>query len=108
MNTPVSAFAKLSQLFAIINAKNAGSVSVSTWALAAYSNIARIATVLLNIVTFDWSLMTLYCSSFLLNCSIVAACILYGNEEKSVAVQTENDEKDVQTTRTVKKVRKAD
>jgi len=76
INTPISAMSKIIQLASIIRAKTAGSVSVTTWSLAAYTCVARFITLLME--KPDMSLLLLYVVAGVLNVAIVFACLYYG------------------------------
>ncbi|CAF1230029.1 unnamed protein product [Rotaria magnacalcarata] len=74
---PIGASSKLIQLRTIVSNKSAGQVSRTGWAIASYSNFARIITNLVQ--TKDMSMVINLLISFILNISIVIACTIYTN-----------------------------
>uniref|UniRef100_A0A1A9WLJ0 Solute carrier family 66 member 3 n=1 Tax=Glossina brevipalpis TaxID=37001 RepID=A0A1A9WLJ0_9MUSC len=72
--TPIGATSKILQLIAILRTKDASSVSRTTWALSAFTNITRIYTVYVQ--SHDWMLLYNFITSTFLSSSVfVAACV---------------------------------
>ncbi|CAF4040919.1 unnamed protein product [Rotaria sp. Silwood2] len=78
---PIGASSKIIQLRTILSNKSAGQVSRTGWAIASYSNFARIITNLVQ--TKDMSMVINLLISFVLNISIVIACTIYSNDSVS-------------------------
>ncbi|XP_039964727.1 solute carrier family 66 member 3 [Bactrocera neohumeralis] len=72
--TPIGAISKVLQLIAILRTKDASSVSRTTWALSAFTNLTRIYTVYVQ--SSDMMLLiNFFISTFLSSSVFVAACI---------------------------------
>jgi len=72
---PIGASSKIAQLRMIITNKSAGQVSAAGWAIASYSNFARIITNLVE--TRDMSMVLNLFVSLVLNVALVIACSVY-------------------------------
>jgi len=90
VNTPISAMSKIVQLASIIRAKSAGSVSVTTWSLAAYTCVARFIT--LRMESPDMPLLIMYVIAGVLNVAIVLACFYYGTGRTAYEQSKKNDD----------------
>ncbi|KAH8398341.1 hypothetical protein KR215_008649 [Drosophila sulfurigaster] len=72
--TPIGATSKVLQLIAILRTKDASSVSRTTWALSAFTNMTRIYTVYVQ--SHDVMLLSNFLiSTFLSSAVFVAACV---------------------------------
>ncbi|KAL7732012.1 hypothetical protein ACLKA6_015776 [Drosophila palustris] len=72
--TPIGATSKVLQLIAILRSKDASSVSRTTWALSAFTNMTRIYTVFVQ--SFDMMLLSnFFISTFLSSAVFGAACV---------------------------------
>jgi len=94
-NTPISAMSKIMQLASIISAKSAGSVSKTTWSLAAYTCVARFIT--LSMEKPDMSLLGAYVIAGVLNVTIVLACLYYGTGLPAYESSKKDDDYDEPT-----------
>ncbi|XP_026849328.1 uncharacterized protein LOC113566710 [Drosophila persimilis] len=65
---PIGATSKVLQLLAILRTKDASSVSRTTWALSAFTNMTRIYTVYVQ--SHDWMLLSNFLISTFLSASI--------------------------------------
>ncbi|KAH8286956.1 hypothetical protein KR018_012290 [Drosophila ironensis] len=73
--TPIGATSKVLQLLAILRSKDASSVSRTTWALSAFTNMTRIYTVFFQ--SHDWMLLSNFLISTFLSASVFAAACVY-------------------------------
>ncbi|KAH8368862.1 PQ-loop repeat-containing protein 3 [Drosophila serrata] len=73
--TPIGATSKVLQLLAILRTKDASSVSRTTWALSAFTNMTRIYTVFFQ--SHDWMLLSNFLISTFLSASVFAAACFY-------------------------------
>jgi len=73
--TPISLSSKCLQLYTIMKFKNADSISLTTWFISAYTNGARIYTILMD--SADKMLLTNFCLNTSLSTSILLASIYY-------------------------------
>jgi len=73
--TPIGATSKVLQLIAILKNKNSESVSRTTWALSAFTNLTRIYTVYFQ--SGDWILLSNFLISTFLSSSVFAAACVY-------------------------------
>ncbi|XP_025418378.1 uncharacterized protein LOC112689082 [Sipha flava] len=75
LGTPISLSSKCLQLYTIVKFKNADSISLTTWSISAYTNGARIYTILMDSV--DKMLLTNFCLNATLSTSILLTSIYY-------------------------------
>jgi len=73
--TPVSLSSKCLQLYTIMKFKNADSISLTTWFISAYTNGARIYTILMD--SADKMLLVNFCFNTSLSTSILLASVYY-------------------------------
>lgn len=73
--TPISATSKVLQLIEILKSKNAASISLTTWALSAFTNFTRIYTVFVE--SYDIMLLSNFLISFSLSMSVFLAAYYY-------------------------------
>ncbi|XP_017135387.1 solute carrier family 66 member 3 [Drosophila miranda] len=78
--TPIGATSKVLQLLAILRTKDASSVSRTTWALSAFTNMTRIYTVYVQ--SHDWMLLSNFLISTFLSASVFAAACFYKKKVK--------------------------
>ncbi|ALC44014.1 CG1265 [Drosophila busckii] len=78
--TPIGATSKVLQLVAILRSKDASSVSRTTWALSAFTNMTRIYTVYVQ--SHDWMLLSNFLISTFLSSSVFAAACVYKKKVK--------------------------
>ncbi|XP_030375186.1 solute carrier family 66 member 3 [Scaptodrosophila lebanonensis] len=78
--TPIGATSKVLQLLAILRTKDASSVSRTTWALSAFTNMTRIYTVYVQ--SHDWMLLSNFLISTFLSASVFAAACVYKKKAK--------------------------
>ncbi|EDW68676.2 solute carrier family 66 member 3-like [Drosophila virilis] len=79
--TPIGATSKVLQLLAILRTKDASSVSRTTWALSAFTNMTRIYTVFVQ--SQDWILLSNFLISTCLSSSVFAAACVYKQKTKT-------------------------
>ncbi|KAH8379172.1 hypothetical protein KR009_003395, partial [Drosophila setifemur] len=79
--TPIGATSKVLQLLAILRSKDASSVSRTTWALSAFTNMTRIYTVFFQ--SHDWMLLSNFLISTFLSASVFAAACFYKKKAKA-------------------------
>lgn len=77
---PLSAGSKVAQISTIYRIKSKGNVSMLTWSLAAYGCYARLFTVCVEVK--DALILLNYISSSVLNTTVVALCLYYGEGKK--------------------------
>lgn len=75
MCTPISASSKVVQLLAILQAKNAESVSPLTWFISAFTNLTRVFTIWMD--SADILLLGNFIISVLLSSSIMFSALYY-------------------------------
>ncbi|XP_071438596.1 solute carrier family 66 member 3 [Hetaerina americana] len=85
LTTPVSASSKVVQLLAILRAKDSRSISTTTWALSAFTNLTRVYTIYMD--SADLNLLSNFGISVLLSSSILAAAIYYKNPQMKEKAQ---------------------
>lgn len=73
--TPIGATSKVLQLMAILKSKDSRSVSLTTWALSAFTNLTRVYTVLVQ--SADPMLLANFMISVLLSSSVFVAAYIY-------------------------------
>lgn len=73
--TPIGATSKIMQLIAIVRAKDSSAISLTTWALSAFTNSTRIYTVMVE--SGDLMLLGNFTISFLLSSSVFLAAYIY-------------------------------
>ncbi|XP_005176758.1 solute carrier family 66 member 3 [Musca domestica] len=78
--TPIGATSKVLQLIAILRTKDASSVSRTTWALSAFTNMTRIYTVYVQ--SHDWMLLSNFLISTFLSSSVFVAACVYKKKTK--------------------------
>ncbi|SPP76869.1 blast:PQ-loop repeat-containing protein 3 [Drosophila guanche] len=78
--TPIGATSKVLQLLAILRTKDASSVSRTTWALSAFTNMTRIYTVYVQ--SHDLMLLSNFLISTFLSASVFAAACFYKKKVK--------------------------
>ncbi|XP_061389009.1 solute carrier family 66 member 3-like [Musca vetustissima] len=78
--TPIGATSKVLQLIAILRSKDASSVSRTTWALSAFTNMTRIYTVYVQ--SHDWMLLSNFLISTFLSSSVFLAACVYKKKTK--------------------------
>ncbi|XP_073837264.1 solute carrier family 66 member 3-like [Musca autumnalis] len=78
--TPIGATSKVLQLIAILRTKDASSVSRTTWALSAFTNMTRIYTVYVQ--SHDWMLLSNFLISTFLSSSVFLAACVYKKKTK--------------------------
>lgn len=74
---PLSAGSKLAQIATIYRIQSKGNVSVLTWSLAAYGCFARLFTVYIEVD--DMLILFNFLVSAVLNSTVVALCLYYGD-----------------------------
>ncbi|CAD7003896.1 PQ-loop repeat-containing protein 3 isoform X2 [Ceratitis capitata] len=79
--TPIGATSKVLQLISILRTKDASSVSRTTWALSAFTNMTRIYTVYVQ--SNDLMLLSNFLISTFLSSSVFAAACFYKKKVKS-------------------------
>ncbi|XP_017014327.2 solute carrier family 66 member 3 [Drosophila takahashii] len=79
--TPIGATSKVLQLLAILRTKDASSVSRTTWALSAFTNMTRIYTVFFQ--SHDWMLLSNFLISTFLSASVFGAACFYKKKAKA-------------------------
>ncbi|VVC39384.1 Hypothetical protein CINCED_3A023554 [Cinara cedri] len=79
--TPISLSSKGLQLYTIMKFKNADSISLTTWLISAYTNGARIYTIMMD--SADKMLLTNFCLNTSLSTSIVLASVYYKQKQTS-------------------------
>ncbi|EDV50895.1 PQ-loop repeat-containing protein 3 [Drosophila erecta] len=79
--TPIGATSKVLQLLAILRTKDASSVSRTTWALSAFTNMTRIYTVFFQ--SHDWMLLSNFLISTFLSASVFTAACVYKKKAKA-------------------------
>lgn len=75
MCTPISASSKVIQLLAIIRAKNADSVSPTTWFISAFTNLTRVFTIWMD--SADILLLGNFIISVILSSSVMFSAIYF-------------------------------
>jgi len=78
MCTPISASSKIVQLLAILEAKNAESVSPLTWFISAFTNLTRVFTIWMD--SADILLLVNFIISLLLSSSIMFSALYYRSQ----------------------------
>ena len=77
---PLSAGSKLAQVGTIYRLKSKGNVSILTWSLAAYGCFARLFTIYVEVD--DMLILFNFLVSAILNSTVVALCLYYGDGEE--------------------------
>ncbi|KAI9587912.1 solute carrier family 66 member 3 [Glossina fuscipes] len=78
--TPIGATSKILQLITILRTKDARSVSRTTWALSAFTNMTRIYTVYVQ--SHDWMLLSNFIISTFLSSSVFIAAWVFKKKPK--------------------------
>ncbi|XP_076064723.1 solute carrier family 66 member 3 [Oratosquilla oratoria] len=73
--TPISASSKVVQLMSIIAAKDSTGIAITSWLISAYTCLTRIFTIYME--SADVALLMNFTVSFLLNCAIITASLIY-------------------------------